>query len=246
MDRMLYVAMTGARETMTAQAVLSNNLANISTAGFKADLSQFRSMPVFGPGEPTRVYAMSERPSTDFNPGAIRTTGRDLDVAVNRDGWIAVLGSDGTEAYTRAGDLRLGPNGLLETGAGYLVLGNGGPISVPPAETLTIGSDGTITIRPLGQAANALTQLDRIRLVNPAHANLLKGEDGLMRTKDATVAPADASVTVTSGALEGSNVNAVGALVDLIALSRKFEMQIRVMTTAEGDDEASTQMMRLA
>ena len=245
MDRMLYVAMTGARETMTAQAVLSNNLANLSTTGFKADLAQFRSMPVFGPGEPTRVFAMAERPGTDFNPGPVQSTGRDLDVVVTGEGWIAVLAADGSEAYTRAGDLRLGPNGLLETGAGYLVLGNGGPISVPPAETLSIGADGTITVRPLGQAANALTELDRIRLVNPPRDNLVKGEDGLMRTRDGAPAPVDASVTVASGALEGSNVNAVAALVDLIAMSRQYEMQIRMMRTAQGDDEASTKMMQL-
>ena len=242
---MLYVAMTGARETMTAQAALSNNLANLSTPGFKADLAQFRSMPVFGDGFPSRVYAMTERPGVDLEPGPLRATGRDLDVAVSGDGWIAVVAPDGTEAYTRAGDMYLSANGLLHTGAGHLVLGNGGPISVPPAEKVEIGGDGTITIRPLGQAPNALTELDRIKLVRPAAGDLIKGEDGLMRTRDAVPAPADAGVTMVTGALEGSNVNAVGALVDLIAMSRQFEMQVKLMHVAEDDDAATARMMQL-
>ncbi|MCP3671677.1 MAG: flagellar hook-basal body complex protein, partial [Gammaproteobacteria bacterium] len=168
MDRMLYVAMSGAKETLLAQAANSNNLANATTTGFLADLQQFRSMPVFGDGHPTRVYALSERPATDFKSGAIVQTGRELDVALNGKGWITVQAPDGSEAYTRRGDLKLDANGLLTTGNGLPVTGNGGPIAIPPAEKIDIAPDGTISIRPLGQAVNELAIVDQIRMVNPA------------------------------------------------------------------------------
>ena len=134
MDRLLYVAMTGASQTMLAQAANSHNLANASTTGFRADLSAFRAMPVFGPGAPSRVYAMAERPGVDMSYGTLVSTGNDLDLAVKGDGWIAVQGPDGREGYTRAGDLRISTSGLLVNGAGHLVLGENGPIAIPPAE----------------------------------------------------------------------------------------------------------------
>lgn len=246
MDRMLYLAMTGAKQMMTAQAVNTNNLANASTTGFKADLEQFRSMPVFGPGLPSRVYAMSERPGTDFTPGPINTTGRPLDVAVRGQGWMAVQAPDGTEAYTRAGDLRIDSNGLLVTGAGHPVLGDGGaPIAIPPAEKLEIGVDGTISIRPVGQEASTLAEVDRIKLVNPNYQDLSKGEDGLMRLANGELAPADAAVQLASGALEGSNVNTVEAMVNMIELARQYETQVKMMRAAKDNDEATSQMMRL-
>jgi flagellar basal-body rod protein FlgF len=247
MDRMLYLAMTGAQQAMVAQSVNTNNLANVSTPGFRADLEQFRSMPVFGPGLPTRVYAMSERPAVDLTPGPVTSTGRELDVAVRGQGWIAVQAPDGSEAYTRAGDLRIDANGLLTTGNGLPVLGNGGsPIAIPPAEKLEIGADGTVSIRPVGQAANVLAEVDRIKLVNPDPAALVKGSDGLLRLADGGVAVADAAVQVTAGALEGSNVNAVEAMVNMIELARQYESQVKMMRTAKENDEATSQLMRLA
>ncbi len=246
MDRMLYVAMTGAAQTLTAQAANSHNLANASTTGFKADLSQFRSMPVYGDGMPSRVYAMAERPGVDLRPGAIQATGNDLDMAVDGDGWIAVQAADGSEAYTRAGDLHLTVNGLLETGAGHYVLGNGGPVSIPPAEKLDIGADGTISIRPLGQSAKTLAQIDRVKLVKPPLDQLEKGEDGLFRLRSGAAAPADASVRLVSGALEGSNVNPVEQMVNMISLARQFEMQVKMMRTAEDNASAATQLLRLS
>jgi flagellar basal-body rod protein FlgF len=245
MDRLLYVAMTGAREIERAQQANMHNLANAQTPGFRADLSAFRAMPVYGPGYPTRVYAMAERPGVDLSPGPVTTTGRELDVAVQGEGFIAVQAPDGSEAYTRRGDLRIGPNGLLETGDGHAVLGSGGPIAVPPAEKIEIGSDGTISIRPVGQAPNALVVLDRIKLVRPDKNALVKGADGLLRLADGAAAEPDASVRLTAGALEGSNVNAIEALVDMIALARHYELQIKLMREAADNDAAATQAMKL-
>jgi flagellar basal-body rod protein FlgF len=246
MDRMLYVAMTGAVQTLNAQAANTHNLANGSTPGFKADLNQFRSMPVLSAGHASRVYAMSERPGFDLRPGALQTTGRDLDVAVDGDGWIAVLAPDGTEAYTRRGDLQTSLNGQLTTGAGDPVLGNGGPIALPPAEKVEIGSDGTVSVRLVGQDSRSLAAVDRIKLVKLDPAQITKGQDGLFRLADAAEAPADASVRVVAGSLESSNVNAVEALVQMITLARQFELQVKMMETARSNDAASTQSMRIA
>lgn len=247
MDRVLYLAMSGAKQALQAQGAVSHNLANVSTTGFRADLEQFRSMPVYGPGHPSRVYALQERPGIDFSPGPIQSTGRDLDIAVKNDnGFIAVQSPDGGEAYTRAGDLRVSAGGLLTNGAGHLVLGNGGPVALPPGEKMEIGQDGTISMRPLGQGANTLAEIDRIKLVLPPMDQLEKGADGLFRMRDGQPLPADAAVTVASGALEGSNVNPVGAMVKMIELSRLYEVQVKLMNTAKEDDAAALQMMRLS
>jgi len=244
MDRMLYVAMSGASETMLAQTANSNNLANANTTGFLSDLQQFRSMPVFGNGFPTRVYALSERPDIDFARGSIQATGRDLDVAVMDDGWMSVQAKDGTEAMTRAGDLQIDANGLLLTGTGLPVLGNNGPIAIPPAEKIEIATDGTISIRPLGQGPNELAVVDRIKLSAPQKADLEKGMDGLIRLKSGAPAIADVDARLATGSLESSNVNTVNALVDMIELARKFEMQVKMMKTAEETDAASTTILK--
>ncbi len=244
MDRMLYVAMSGASETMLAQGTNSNNLANANTTGFLSDLQQFRSMPVFGDGFPTRVFALSERPDIDFTRGSIQSTGRDLDVAVRGDSWIAVQSKDGSEAMTRAGDLQIDANGLLMTGTGLPVLGNNGPIAIPPTEKIEIATDGTISIRPLGQGANELAIVDRIKLLTPQKSELEKGMDGLIRLKSGLPAIADADARITTGALESSNVNTVSALVDMIELARKFEMQVKMMKTAEDTDAASASILK--
>jgi flagellar basal-body rod protein FlgF len=246
MDRMLYLAMSGAKQTMLAQTAVSHNLANANTVGFRADLEAFRSMPVFGPGHPSRVFAMSERPDVDFSAGTVISTGNNLDVAIKGDGWLAVEAEDGSEAYTRAGDLRIGSNGILETGAGHPVLGNGGPIAIPPHETLEIGTDGTISILPLGQDPNTLADIDRLKLVNPDIKQLVKGDDGLFRLEDGTQAPADASVNLVRGSLESSNVNTVHAMVEMISLARQFEMQIKAMRTVEENEQQTAQLMRLS
>ncbi|QFY89525.1 flagellar basal-body rod protein FlgF [Magnetovirga frankeli] len=244
MDRMLYVAMSGAKETMLAQSANNNNLANASTTGFRADLQQFRSMPVFGNGHPTRVYAMSERPATDFTAGPLIQTGHDLDVAINGNGWIAVQAKDGTEAYTRAGDFRTDANGMLTTGTGLPVMGDGGPIAIPPADKVIIAADGTISIRPPGANPNELAVVERIKLVNPDLQQMKKGNDGLIRNNDGEPAEADANVRLVQGAIEGSNVNPAEALVDMIELSRRFELQVKMMKTADDNAERSAAIMR--
>lgn len=247
MDRLLYVAMSGARETMQAQAVNAQNLANASTTGFRADLQSFQSVPVHGPGHASRVYGIATDQGIDTTPGSAMGTGRELDIAVNGDGWIAVQGPDGNEAYTRAGDLRVDSLGLLRTGTGHPVMGNGSPIAIPPFEKIQIASDGTISIRPLGQGSNALAVIDRVKLVNPPSSMLVKGGDGLIHLKGGVTAEAeaDASVEVQAGALESSNVNTVEAMVNLIQLARQYETQVKMMQNSEENDRASAQLLSM-
>lgn len=248
MDKALYIAMSGAKQNMLAQVSHSNNLANLNTAGFKADFEQARSMPVYyGEGQPTRAYAMVENPATDFSGGALMQTGRDMDIAVKGDGFIAVQGADGTEAYTRAGELYIDSVGILRNGSNLPVMGNGGPIAIPPAQKVEIGMDGTISIIPLGEGANAPAQIDRIKLVNPDPSTLEKNEDGLFRLieNNAQAIPADGAVRLISGFVEASNVNAVNELTSILSLSRQYEMQIKVMQTAKENSESSASLLNM-
>lgn len=244
MDDMLYVAMSGAKETLIAQAAATNNLANANTTGFLADLNQFRSMPVFSGGHPTRVYAMDESPGTRFDNGSLQYTGRDLDVAVKDGGWLAVQARDGGEAYSRRGDLKVDQNGLLVTGNNLPVMGNGGPIALPPFEKIDIGADGTVSIRPLGAATDELAVIDRIKLVAPQFDQMEKGEDGLFRLKDGGEAEADPAQRVVSGSLLSSNVNVVSEMVNMIELSRRFELQVKMMKMAEENGDASASIVQ--
>lgn len=248
MDRMVYLAMTGAKHTLNLQGLISHNLANVNTVGFRKDLATYRSMPAFSddPVLPARVYAMAERPGVDLNEGKIMTTGRDLDVAIKGEGWIAIQLADGSEAYTRSGDLQLDSNGQLTTANGHPVLGNGGPIAIPPAEKIQIGEDGTISVRPLGETPDNLAVVDRIRLVKPDGENqLYKNETGFFRMREGDRAPVDADVRLVSGALEGSNVNPAEALVGMIDASRRFELQVKMMSTAQENAANSDQLLKL-
>ena len=247
MDRMLYLAMSTAKQTMHAQAANANNLANVSTNGFRADLEQFRSMPVFGDGMPSRVYAMAERHAIDFTQGPINMTGRELDIAIQGEGWIAVQANNGAEAYTRAGNLHVDDTGLLVTSSGHIVLGDGDvPIIIPPSEKMEIGVDGTISVRPLGQDANLMAEIGRIKLVNPVPTDLTKGEDGLIHLFDGEIAAPDADVRIVSGALEGSNVNVVEAMVKMIELQRHFELQLKMMDTAKENAQVADKMLSVS
>jgi flagellar basal-body rod protein FlgF len=244
MDRFLYISMSGAKETLRAQTVNNHNLANASTTGFRADLSAFQSRAVAGSGHASRAYATNSTIGWDSSQGALMSTGRDLDVGIQGPGWIAVQGPDGREAYTRAGDLRIDPSGVLMNGAGQTVLGEGGPISVPPNTSLMIAADGTISIVPVGQGPETTSQVGRIKLVNPPAESLARGDDGLFRTTDGTDAPPDASVRLASGVLESSNVNVADAMVNMIELSRHFDLQVKAMRTAEENAAASAQLLK--
>jgi flagellar basal-body rod protein FlgF len=244
MDRFLYISMSGAKETLRAQTVNNHNLANASTTGFRADLSAFQSRAVAGSGYASRAYATNSTIGWDATQGALMSTGRDLDVGIQGPGWIAVQGPDGREAYTRAGDLRVDPSGVLMNGAGQTVLGEGGPISVPPNTSLLIGADGTISIVPVGQGPETTSQVGRIKLVNPPADTLVRGDDGLFRTADGTDAAPDASVRVATGVLESSNVNVADAMVNMIELSRHFDLQVKAMRTAEENAAAAAQLLK--
>lgn len=245
MDRLIYTAMSGAKQSMRALSKVSNNLANVSTTGFRADLQAASSRPVQGEGLPTRVQATAESQGWDSRSGSVVATGRQLDVAIVGKGWLAVQTADGGEAYTRAGDMRVGPSGALETGSGHLVLGNGGPVTIPPHQKIFVGDDGMISVVPQGQKGSVMVEVDRLRLVNPPREQLSKGSDGLIRIRDGSEAETDATVKVASGHLESSNVNAAEALVDMIQISRHYEMQIKAIKTAEENEQSSSALLRL-
>jgi flagellar basal-body rod protein FlgF len=244
MDRFLYISMSGAKETLRAQTVNNHNLANASTTGFRADLAAFQTREVAGSGFASRAYATNSTTGWDQQSGALTTTGRDLDVAVQGPGWIAVQGPDGREAYTRAGDLRIDPTGRLLNGAGHQVMSEAGPMSVPPHSSLVIGGDGTVSIVPLGQGPETTALVGRMKLVNPPAESLVRGEDGLFRDANGADAPPDASVRVSSGVLESSNVNIADAMVNMIELARHFDLQVKAMRTAEENAAASAQLLR--
>jgi len=246
-DKALFIAMTGAKNNMLAQGVRSNNLANLNTSGFRADFEQSRSMGVYyGDGQPTRAYALTESPAANFTPGPLETTGNDLDVAIQGQGFIAVQAQDGSEAYTRAGNLSVDASGTLRTAGGLAVLSSGGLISIPENQKIHIGSDGTISVVALGQGPEAMTEVGRIKLVNPDQQNLEKGKDGLFRQRDGLNADVAAAVTLHSGMLEGSNVNAIDEFTQILSLSRQYEMQVKVMKAAEENSAASSQLLQIS
>jgi len=240
MDRMIYTAMSGAKATMTRQDALAHNLANANTAGFRADLSAFRAVPVRGEGATTRVHTMEATAGFDAADGPITQTGRSMDIAIRGAGWIAVQGLDGNEAYTRAGSLDLSADGTLQTRGGLAVIGDGGPIVVPQGAEVSIGTDGTVNAK-VGNTPPV--QLGTIKLVNPAIGDLRKGADGLMRMAGGDDAPADPTVRVADGAVEGSNVNPVDSMVGLIAAARQFEMQMKMLQTAESNEQRASKLL---
>ena len=244
MDKLLYVAMSGAKETLRAQAANTHNLANSSTTGFKADLSAFQSRVVTGPGYASRVYATDQTVGWDHTTGSVQQTGNPLDLAIHGQGFFAVQDASGKEAYTRAGDLHVDPTGQLLTATGLPVLGDNGPISIPPSTSITVGGDGTISIVPLGQPPQTAAHVGRIKLVNPPLDTVNRSADGLFRTTDGTPAVADASTTVSSGSLESSNVDLATCMVNMIELARRFDLQVKALHTAEEDGAASAKLLQ--
>jgi flagellar basal-body rod protein FlgF len=245
MDRLLYIAMNGAKHSLYQQAVTTHNLSNVSTNGYKAQNGAFRALPVVGPGAATRTFVVDSTPNADLSGGVIRTTGRPLDVAMHGAGWIAIQDTKGVEAYTRNGSLQVSADGLLVTSNGQTVIGDGGPISVPNDSELTIGKDGSVTVVSNNQY-NAMTTIGRIKLVNPPDSDMVRGDDGLFRQKSGQPAPADANINLVSSALEASNVSAVDALISIIDQSRFFDMQVKLMQKADENANRAAQVMSLA
>ncbi len=246
MDRMIYTAMTGAKHILEQQATTSHNLANATSTGFKAQVDSFRAVPVVSKGLPTRAFVVDSTVGTNFNSGAIQATNRDLDVAIQGKGWIAVQRPDGSEGYTRNGSLKVSENGLLQTSTGYTVMGDGGPISIPPDVNISIGKDGTVSSVSTNTLPGPSNSIGRIKLVNPDESNLVRASDGLFTTKDGNPAPADANVHIVNGALESSNVNVVEAMVSMISLARQFETQMKLIHTAENNANKASQLLNLS
>ena len=245
MDGFIHVVAAGAKEVMFRQAINAHNLANAPTVGFKADLAQAESIFVKGAGQQTRAYNRVAGIGTDFSVGAIKQTGRDLDVAINGEGWFAIQTDDGSEGLTRRGDLRIDELGQLLNGAGQQLIGENGPIALPPFNSLTIATDGTISIVPLGEPPNSVAILDRIKLVNPDPETLSKDETGLVVTEDRLPSLSDATLRITTGALEASNVNPTEAMVRMIELARQFEQFMNMVNVGEEVDTSSTSLMRI-
>lgn len=271
MDRMLYVSMSGAQSVLKRQAVNNNNLANIQTIGFKEDLSAIQSIQRRADTLDIRVPVEAIGTGINTRKGEIINTGRDLDIAIQGDGFLAVQNEDGTEGMTRAGNLRVNASGGLETAAGQAVLGNFGPITVPPYESLIVGQDGSISVVPLGDSTGNSAIIDRIKLVNPDIQDTFKNESGLLEMKpkltkstvlhrdpDGFVSHKDVTyndeihrpeandtVSLLSGALESSNVNPSATLVTMIELSRNYEMQIKLMKNVEKNDASIDRLLAI-
>lgn len=244
MDRALYLAMSGGKQIMQAQTIRANNLANTNTTGFRADYEQARSMPIYGDHYASRVYAMAENPATRYESGALIQTDRPLDVALDNSGFIAVLDSQGNEAYTRSGALQITANGQLVNGNGLPIMGVGGPIFLPPIDQISIGNDGSISIIPEGGTQAEITAIAQIKLVNPDTQQLEKGGDGLIRGRDGAPFDQDFNTSVVSGFLESSNVNAVEELTKIMNLSRQFEMNVKLMDTVRNNGNASARILQ--
>jgi flagellar basal-body rod protein FlgF len=245
MDRLIYTAMTGAKHVFMQQAGTANNLANASTIGFKAQEHRFRAVPVQSEAMPTRAFVVDASVSDVFDEGPLMFTGRNLDVAVQGRGWLAVQLPDGSEAYTRAGSLDVDVTGLLQTKGGQLVLGDGGPINIPPDNVIEIAPDGTVSIVPSFGTPNNANAVGRLKLVNPPEGELVRGADGLFRLRSGQPAPADENVRIASGALEGSNVNVTDSMVNLISLARQFELQIKMLQTADQNAQRADQLLSM-
>jgi flagellar basal-body rod protein FlgF len=245
MDKLAYLAMSGAKELMLRQARVANNLANAKSIGFKADLSRTLTAPVIGEGLDSRAFALTSGAGYATTAGPLITTGKATDVAIEGEGWFVVQAADGQEALTRNGEWEISAGGILQTRSGLPVLGDAGPIVVPPYETLEIGVDGTVSVRPLGAPENTIQVVGRLKLVDPEPQQLVKREDGLFTTQNGETLPPAASVVVRSGVLEGSNVNTVAELTDLIDVSRRFEMQMKMLSQAERNDRALDRLLQV-
>jgi flagellar basal-body rod protein FlgF len=245
MDRMIYTAMSGAKHILEQQATTAHNLANATSTGFKSQVDSFRAVPVIGDGLQTRAFVVDATVGADFNPGPIQATNRDLDVAVQGKGWFVAQRADGSEGMTRNGSFKVSENGILQTSTGLNVMGDGGPITIPPDTAISIAKDGTVSAISNNTSPGASNVLGRLKLVNPPETNLIRAEDGLFTTRDKSALEPDANVNVVGGSLEGSNVNVVDAMVTMISLAREFEMQMKLMQSAENNANKASQLLSL-
>jgi flagellar basal-body rod protein FlgF len=243
LDKLIYTAMTGASHTLQQQAAVAQNLANSNTPGFRAAINTFRSVPLVGEGLATRSFVVDATAGADFTEGVLEPTGRALDVAVNGAGWLAVQTASGQEAYTRNGSLQVSQGGLLQTRNGLNVQGESGPITLPPDTHVVVAQDGTISTVPLENQPASAVVVGRLKLTNPPQKMMVRGDDGLFRSKDGKPAEADQNVNLVSGFLESSNVNAVEAMVNMISLARQFETQMKILTTTDNDARQAAKIL---
>ena len=246
MDKFIYTAMTSGKHTLSQMDTVTHNLANISTDGFRAQIDAFRAVPVISTDLKVQTFVVDATVGTNFNSGAIHPTDRAMDVAIQGKGWLAVEAADGKEAYVRGGSLKVDTNGVLQTQSGLNLLGDGGPITLPPDEAVTFSKDGTVSSIPFGNKVANGTILGRLKMVNPAENTLVRGDDGLFRTKDGVAADNDAGVTLVSGAIEDSNVNSVESLVSMISLARQFDLHVKMLSNAQADDEKASSVLSLS
>lgn len=245
MDKLIYTAASGLKSHMAAQAAIANNMANASTIGFRAEKVNFNSLLLKGAGFDSRQPASENITDFDRSAGAITTTGRNLDIAIPGDQWMAVQANDGSEGYTRRGDLSISATGVLETGDGFPVMGSGGPITVPPATSVSIAQDGTISIIPVGGDAKNPQVIDRIKFASAQGSQTSKGLDNLIHVQGGGILPTDENAKCISGALEQSNVNMTQSLVDMIENQRSYEVQANLMKSAKDMDESAASVMRM-
>jgi flagellar basal-body rod protein FlgF len=241
MDKLIYTAMTGAKHLLYRQDALAQNLANANTTGYRADTVAFRAVPIQGDTPGTRVFSIETTTGADFAPGPMTSTGRALDIAVQGPGWLTVQATDGNEAYTRAGNLQIGVDGTLTLPSGVQVQGEGGPITIPAGAQVSIAADGTVSAKSAGSAT--VNAVGRLKLVNPPAQDLQKGLDGLFRLKNGDAADADPNVRIAEGSLEGSNVNVVEAMVGMIAAARQFELQMKMLASAEQNEQKANSLV---
>ena len=245
MDRLIYTAMTGASHVLQQQAAVAQNLSNTNTPGYRAAINTFRAVPLVGEGLPTRAFVVDSTAGADFSPGVMQPTGRSLDVAVQGQGWIAVQQEDGSEAYTRNGSFQVTPEGVLQTRSGLTVVGDAGPITLPEDTEVSVAKDGTISTVPSGSKPSQVVVVGRIKLVNPPENQMVRGDDGLFRTRDGNTAEPDINVTVASGNLESSNVNTVEAMVNMISLARQFDMQMKMLQSADANAKQASTLLSI-
>ena len=245
MDRMIHLNLRAMQGVLNRQTAIAHNMSNADTTGFKAEIVTAQAKYLEGEGLQSRATVNEYVLTADLNPGAVKETGRPLDIAIGGQGMLAVQAPNGDEGYTRRGDLMMTESGLVTTGDGHPVLGEGGPLTLPPADSVRIAEDGGVWIVPAGGNPNQPQQVDRLRIVSTAGSEVVKGEDTLFRVKNGGVLPSNPDARLRSGALEGSNVNMTEALVDMIETSRAYETQVKLLTTAKEMDDGGASVMQL-